>query len=73
MEGFDWDANDSAFGACPLCRRGEAGSEHLGVWCRAAAAAWAISRHPDTHCSLLSALGGSAADARIAAAVLHQA
>eukprot|EP00972_Heterocapsa_arctica_P028644 4213869-Heterocapsa_arctica.AAC.1 len=43
MEGFDLDARPSAFGLCPLCRRGEAGSEHLGVWCPAVVAAWITS------------------------------
>eukprot|EP00972_Heterocapsa_arctica_P081032 11941216-Heterocapsa_arctica.AAC.1 len=73
MAGFDWDANHSAFGVCPLCRRGEAGSEHLGVWCRAVVAAWVLSRHPDTRCSILTALGGATADSKVATAVLHQA
>ena len=30
----------SQFGACPLCGTGEAGSEHLWMWCPAVALAW---------------------------------
>ena len=40
----DWGA--SAWGCCPLCGLGEAGSEHLLCWCPAVALSWLLLR-PD--------------------------
>ena len=37
-----WDWGPSLYGACPLCGRGEAGAEHLLLWCPAVALAWAV-------------------------------
>ena len=38
-----WSLTDSAFSACPLCGRGEAGSEHLCYWCPAVALGWTLA------------------------------
>ena len=38
----------SRFGACPLCGLGEAGAEHLWMWCPAVAMAWDAAAVSDT-------------------------
>jgi hypothetical protein len=73
MRFFNWCKHPSAFGDCPLCSQGEAGGEHLGIWCPAVASTWETRRHPDTKCNILTALGGTGRDAAEAIAILHQA
>jgi len=37
-----WDWDPSLYGSCPLCGCGEAGAEHLVLWCPAVARAWQL-------------------------------
>ena len=67
-----WKATASFYGACPLCSRGEHGSEHLAIWRPAVAAAWlrvGASHAPNP----VRALSGDRDAAACVARLLHQA
>ena len=63
-------AGPGAFPACPLCGLGEAGGEHLLIWCPAVAAAWAAIR--PVPLTLLRALTTRGDHASVLGTLLHQ-
>jgi hypothetical protein len=69
---IDWHVQRSPFGACPLCGLGEAGSEHLCVWCPAVACAWAQLWPDRAVGSLLQAVAVDGPHLATTAALLHQ-
>ena len=63
---------DSMWGTCPLCGHGEAGAEHLIIWCPGIAMAW--HRISGGHMSLVQTIRSEGTPARqLAAQLIHQA
>ena len=56
---------------CPPCRSGEAGSEHMCIWCPAVAQAW-CDLQPRSGRSLVEALSRPEEDRDLLRALLHQ-
>ena len=63
-------ARPSRHGACPLCGMGEAGAEHLWLWCPAAELAW--RRFCTSRTSWAEALLGEQETANLAALMVSQ-
>ena len=60
------------WGTCPLCGRGEAGAEHLIIWCPAVVMAW--HRMGEGRLSLVQTIRSEGAPMhRQAAELVHQA
>ena len=70
LQDSTWVHTASAYSACPLCGRGEAGSEHLCHWCPAVALAWTLV-FPDVPYTALSPPAGEFDFARFFALCQH--
>ena len=61
----------TAYSPCPLCGRGEAGAEHLLVWCHVVARAWHLLTG-GARGTIRSSLCKKGADLHFEAAFFHQ-